>query len=378
MEELKALLEHNFILKEDDRELFYLIKDNYRQFKSFVTEKLGYDLLIRGDFIRLEKLPGKAESWMGTPGFEEQREYVFLMILFIFLEDKNKEDQFLLSHLTEFIASNSIGEAVDFTQYKVRRSLIKVIKFAVAEKLMHITDGEEDGFMQDGSKEVLFESTGLSKYMVRNFQTDVVKFKSYKDLEELQEDFLEADRGILRKNRVYRRLLLSPIVYREASNDEDYAYIKNYRNIIEEDFKKYLGWHFHLHRNGALVFPDEKDKVSYGFPVNSGISDVLLHVNTFIGRKLKEGHLNRALEDTIFVSEETFKLLLKEVKEQMSYGWSKEYREMGEDKLFEEVVGKMTYFRMLNREKDKLVILPLAGKIAGDYEESFKGGGQDE
>ncbi len=378
MEELKALLEHNFILKEEDRELFYLIKDNYRHFKPFIIEKLGYELLIRGDFIRLEKLPGKAEEWMGIASFDDQKEYAFLMILFIYLEDKNKEDQFLLSHVTEFIAANMIGESIDWTQYKTRRSLIKVIKFVLSEKLIRVTDGEEDSFTQDGSKEVLFESTGLSKYMVRNFQTDVMKFKSYHDLEAEHEDFLTSDRGTLRKNRVYRRLILSPIVYHEGGVDEDYAYIKNYRNIIEEDFKKYLGWHFHLHRNGAIVFPDEKDKVSYEFPTNSGISDVILHVNAHICKKLKEGVLQRDQGDTIHLSESAFRELLKQVATEKAYGWSKEYRESSEEKLFKEVVYKMSYFCMLKREKDNLVILPLAGKIIGDYPETFEGGTQDE
>ena len=226
MEEIKRLLESHFILKEEKRELFYRIKDNYKEIKPFIVDKLGYDCMMRGDFIRLEKRPGKAESWMGIKAFEDQQAYVFFMLLLIFLEDKNKEDQFLLSHITDYIAGHPLEEKVDWTQFKTRRMLIKVLQVALEYKLLKITDGDEDGFIQDVNKEVLFESTGLSRYFVRDFQMDLQEVNSYKDLEIEREDLLDQERGSVRRYRVYRKLLLSPIVYQEGSQDEDYTYIK--------------------------------------------------------------------------------------------------------------------------------------------------------
>ena len=41
MDEIKILLEKNFILKEEQRELYYSIKDHYKQIKPFIVDKLG-------------------------------------------------------------------------------------------------------------------------------------------------------------------------------------------------------------------------------------------------------------------------------------------------------------------------------------------------
>ena len=88
MDEIKILLEKNFILKEEQRELYYSIKDHYKQIKPFIVDKLGYELIIRSDFIRLEKRPGKAESWMGIKEFEDKQAYVFFMLLYAFYGSK--------------------------------------------------------------------------------------------------------------------------------------------------------------------------------------------------------------------------------------------------------------------------------------------------
>ena len=81
----------------EDEELF---SDNIDENMSFIKDKLGYDLIIKEDFIKLEKIPSEPKSFMGIPGFTEIEEYIFFMILLMFLEDKNKEEQFVLSNLT--------------------------------------------------------------------------------------------------------------------------------------------------------------------------------------------------------------------------------------------------------------------------------------
>ena len=378
MDELKTLLEKNFIIKEEDRELYYRIKDSYKQMKPFIVDKLGYDLIIRGDFIRLEKRPGQAESWMGIKRYENKQEYVFLMLLIMFLEDKNKEDQFLLSHITDYIVANRIGDEIDWTQYRTRKSLIKVLQLALEEKLIKITDGAEEDFIQDANKEVLFESTGLSRYWVRTFETDVAMMKSYRDLEVENEDLLDQERGVVRKNRVYRKLLLSPIVYHEGGQDEDYAYIKNYRHIIEEDFRKYLGWTLQVHRNGAMVIPGEQDKVSHIFPNTSALSDIILQFNGLVRREMSEGKWIRDTLDRISIEESAFQDLVEVLIREKSEGWSKEYREASIERVKTDLLQEMQRFKLAKVKRDKVILLSLVGKIMGDYPEEFNGGKADE
>ncbi|MGL4345619.1 MAG: TIGR02678 family protein [Cellulosilyticaceae bacterium] len=362
---LKYLLEKQFILREEEPDIYYDIKDHYKDFKKFIVDKLGYELLIRTDFIKLEKLPGHAEAWMGIPQFDEVREYIMLMLIFVFLEDKNKEDQFLLSHITEFIAANGDGEHFDWTVYKNRRSLIKVIGFALNQRLMKITDGEEESFVKDESKEVLFESTGLSKYMPRNFAFDISTMTS-------PHQFIAAEREIERRYRVYRRLVLSPVVYNTGSDDEDYGYIKQNRNIIQNDLEKYLGWQLHVHRNGALVIPEPKDRPTYAFPGTSAISDMALQYNQMICQKVRCGEIIVGADDTIWMPKALFRQYIESLRETHGSGWSKEYRESSDDKLYFDMVTYMSYYQMIEERIDEVVIYPIVAKVVGDYPRAYR------
>lgn len=374
MKELKALLSNYIIFKDENREVYYTVKDNIKNFKPFITEKLGYDLIVRGEFIKLEKIPGKSESFMGIEEFNSEKEYVFLMLLLMFLEDKGKDEQFLLSHITEFIASNGTGDRVEWTDYFTRRSLIKVLKFSVKNNLVKINDGNEESFASDTDKEVLFESTGISRYMVRNLNITLGEETSVKDLIEGDYGNFDGDKGVLRRYRVYRRLLLSPIVYKEEGYEEDYDYIRNYRNIIQDDFNKYLQWNLHVHKNGAMLIPTENNLNGFtAFPNNKGITDVILHLTKEINKKIRANSIEKNVEDICIVTKEEFEDLITNVKNNKCQGWSKELRDMSTAKLIYEVIDCMEEMSMIKEKGESIYILPLCGKIQGDYPEDYKG-----
>ena len=373
MENLKKLLVNFYISKEYDRESYYAVKDNIKDFSSFLRDKLGYNVIIRGDFLKLEKIPGIAESFMGIDEFTETREYSFLMLLLMFLEDKAKEEQFLLSHITEFISSNPIGDNVDWTNYYTRRSLTKVLRFSIKYKIIKINDGNEESFTKDSTKEVLFESTGISKYMVKVFNNNIDEKTIVEDILKDENFNTEADKGVLRKYRAYRRLLLSPIVYRNDGPLEDYEYIKTYRNAIEGDFEKYLGLNLQVHKNGALLIPEEnKFQNIETFPSNKGISDLTLHIITYINKIIKNEKDKLTNDDLFIMDKEDFEKLLEKVQKEKKNGLSKEYRDMQFGKMCYEVINYMTRIKLIEEKEDKIIIFPLCGKIQGDYPSGYE------
>ena len=116
MKDLEKLLENYWIIKDDDKDLYYSVKDSLPEYKNFLNEKLGYHVIINPNLIKLEKLPGISEPWMGIQEFESTMEYAFLCLLLMFLEDMEREEQFVLSNITEFIQGNfSKDEKVDWT-----------------------------------------------------------------------------------------------------------------------------------------------------------------------------------------------------------------------------------------------------------------------
>ncbi len=375
MKNLEKLLENYWIIKEEDSESYYSIKDSLPKYKEFLNEKLGYNVLVNPYIIKLEKLPGRAEPWMGIQGFDSKLEYIFLCLLLMFLEDMEREEQFVLSNITEFIkGSFPSGEKVDWTLFRHRNSLIKTLRFASDIGFIKINDGDEKGFATDEDTEVLYENTGISRYFVRNFTSSILNYSSYRDLEE--EEFHEEnrDRGIFRRHRVYRRLMMSPIVYNEGNDDSDYGYIKNFRNVIENDFDRYLMLPVHIHRNGACIVLPENHSFRDVFPNNKTISDIVLQMNLLIREYIEDNFITLEKDDSSTISMVTFSNMAKKLKLENSIGWSKEYREMKLDKLTKDILDYMEEFNMLETINDgrEIRLLPLVGKIVGSYSEDFK------
>ena len=167
MNVLEELMNHRYIIKAKEREKYYRIKDELGTIKEFVTEKLGYRIISNGMLIKLEKLPGEAQSWMGIDGFGSEMEYVFFCLVLMFLEDKEAEEQFVLSQLTEYVKAQYPGGSIEWTVYEHRRKLIRVIKFCMQQDLFYSNDGSEDGFASNLETEALYENTGVSNFCSR-------------------------------------------------------------------------------------------------------------------------------------------------------------------------------------------------------------------
>ncbi|TYC87594.1 TIGR02678 family protein [Acetobacterium wieringae] len=381
MKELELLLDHYWVVKDDDKDVFYRVKDSIPEFKSFLNEKLGYGIIINQYLIKLEKIPGSAESFMGIQEFNHPREYVLLCLLLMFLEDRSRDEQFVLSEITEFIAGNNIGkEKIDWTQYSHRKHFIKVLRFAQTLGLMKVNDGDDQKFAYHDDAEVLYESTGLSRYFVRHFTADIMGFANYLDMENAEWGDLNADRGVIRRQRVYRKLLMEPVVYSQGTEDVDYDYIKKQRGLMEADFSKYLEYSLHVHKNGAmLVVPAEKN-IQDGFPNTKAICDITLLLVAQIRESLSEKKLQINPAGGITLSRVAFDEQVAVLKEKTGNNWSKEFREMSPVGLAEKLVAYLEEFKMLRQLYDgrEIEILPLAGKLMGSYPEAVtKGSGEN-
>ena len=237
MRTLELLLNRRWILKSRERELYYQVKEELSsgEEKKFLMEKLGYQVVVNPYMIKVEKMPAVPENWMGILEFKEPIEYVFFCLVLMFLEDKEAEEQFVLSELTEYVQSQYQEEQIDWTVYRYRRHMIKVMKYCVAVGILNVDDGSEEGFAKDDTSEVLYENTGASRYFMKNFTQDIMGYTSAKEFEKEEWIDVNEDRGIVRRQRVYRKLLMSMGMYKDAESEEDFAYLRNYRNMIQGD-----------------------------------------------------------------------------------------------------------------------------------------------
>lgn len=367
------LLENYIILKERNRELYYDIKDNIDYYKEFINDILSYDLIIKDDFIKLEKIPTTPESWMGIRSFNNKKDYIFFLLLLMYLEDKNKEDCFILSGITEYIKHNFPNEDIDWTNFQNRKSLISVLKFSLDLGVIKKNDGDEDEFIKSEYGEVLYESTGISKYIVRRFSKNIHSSENYIDLLNDAWEGISTDKGIIRKNRVFRKLLLCPIIYNENKTDSDYEYIKNYRSYIKNIFEKYLQWDVHIHKNGALVVLKNQGVIKDTFPNKKGESNICLFISNKIRLLIAENKLNVNEKDIIVITEKEFNKIILDVREEYGHGFIKTFRDNNEDYFLNNLKSFLKEYSMIKINQEFVEIMPLLGKIVGEYPKDYKG-----
>ena len=97
MNEVRTLIENFWVIKEQDKDTYYRVKRAIPGFRKFLRDQLGWRLISNEQLLKLEKIPAHAESFMGITAFQDVRDYCILCAILIFLEDKEEQEQFLLS-----------------------------------------------------------------------------------------------------------------------------------------------------------------------------------------------------------------------------------------------------------------------------------------
>ena len=380
MKELEILLNRRWVLKAEDKELYYRMRDAIGEVRKFASEKLGCQVTENALMVKMEKIPVVPETFMGILDFSSREEYAFFCILLMFLEDKDAQEQFILSQLTEYIAANMPGEPVDWTVYTSRRRLIKVLRYAVEQGILGITDGNDDAFMDDADGEVLYENTGASRYFMRNFSKDITDYEKPEDFLESDWFAMDEDRGIARRHRVYKRLLFAPGMYRREGSEEDFEYLKYYGRRLTEDMEQNFDCHVHIHKGSAYVMLGDDCRMGTVFPGNNVLSDIVLLVLAEIRQRVEQKEWNLQQDEVCVVDSVVFEQLLRKIKQTYGKGFSKNYREMPESEFVKTVMDEMELWMLIKKDEKahQVSIYPAAGKLRGQYPSDFAGGVEDE
>lgn len=380
MKELEVLLNKRWILKSEDKELYYKVRDAVGELRKYSVDKLGCQIIDNSMLVKMEKIPVIPEIYMGITAFDSKEEYVYLCMLLMFLEDKDAQEQFILSQLTEYMTAVLHGSITDWTVYTNRRRIIKVLRYAVEQGIICVTDGAADRFVDDAEGEVLYENTGASKWFVRNFPKDIMAYTSPEDFRESEWFEVDEDRGFARRHRVYKRLLFAPAMYREDGSDEDFEYLKNYRGRLIDELEPLFDCHIHIHRGSAYFLAGDDCRIGTVFPGNNSLADILLLCFGEIRKKIENREWKITPEEMCVVDKIIFEALVKDVKRKYGSGFAKIYRDMPEGEFIETVTEEMERWMFLKREEEmhQVKICPLAGKIQGSYPQDYMEETKDE
>ena len=351
MKELEVLLNKRWVLKSRDKEMYYKIRDALGELRKFTTEKMGCQIIDNSLLIKMEKIPVIPESFMGIQKFSSKEEYAYLCILLMFLEDRDAQEQFILSQLTEYITANLPGDISDWTLYTNRRKLIRVLRFAVDQGMVDVTDGKDEAFMDDEAGEVLYENTGASRYFMKNFSKDIMEYTKPEDFQESDWFEVDEDRGFARRHRVYKRLIFAPGMYKEDGSPEDFEYLKYYGRRLSEELEQIFDCQVHIHRGSAYLLSGDECRMGTVFPGNNSISDILLLCFGEIRKKIENGEWKTVADESCLTDRIEFENLIKEVKQEYGSGFSKNYREMPEGEFVKNVIDAMELWMFIRKEK---------------------------
>ena len=317
-------------------------------------------------------MPAQPENWMGITEFKEKTEYIFLCLVLMFLEDKEAEEQFVLSDLTEYVQSQWKEYEIDWTVYRNRRYFVKVLKFCVNCGILKVDDGNEENFSKDNEAEVLYENTGVSRYFMRDFAMDISGFTSPSDFVNKEWIGMDEDRGIICRQRVYRKLLMTMGVYKTEDTEEDFLYIKNYRNIIQGELSGLADCQLHVHKNSAFLVLGEECHMGRYFPEGNTLSDITLLCGGIIREMLENGEITCPVDEKIVMPVQKFIKILENCKEKYQEGFPKKYREMTTNEFVTTVKQYMEEMELAGTNSTDIYIQPALGKMKGVYPDNFK------
>ena len=371
MNPIEQLFSKRMIIRRVDPTTFYQVKDALKSIRKIMQEKFGYIVIFTPQLIKLEKIPAIPEIWMGIQSFQSVREYQIFLYVLMFLEDKEIEEQFVLSHLTDFIYHQFENGGIDWTNYTTRRQLIRVIQYCLKNHLMILNDGDASNFARDISVEVLYENTGLSRYFMRNFPKDIMGYQDHEDFKESDWIDIDEDRGIARRHRVYRKLLLSMGVY-EADQNEDFLYLKNYRNQIQLDFQTYFECDLHVHKSSAYLVLDEFCRMGKTFPENNVFSDLALLTNQKLMENASKKHYGIEHDENINLEKHELEQIITKIVKKHINLLPKAIQQLDTETITKNTIDYMESIGFLAQNDNMIKIYPIIAKVAGGYVKEVK------
>jgi uncharacterized protein (TIGR02678 family) len=362
----QALLNRQWVTKDKDTELFYWIKDQYRELRDWFAEYAGFSLLITRTMAKLDKVPLKAFPWMGFKEFREPRDYSLFAFGLWYLESKTELDQFLLTDMVTQIREQMLGAGIPvaWDNYYHRLSMVRALKKLKGLGVLIAVDGDEGDWANDEGKNVLYECSPYARYVLRQFP-DEIRIKS--DLHSLNELMVYPD---TEDGRL--RLLLEPAVFDRDWESDELRYVQTQRRSLTDQMQRMFGYEGSRYREGLLFFDPELTGEGERFPTAAAVSDLVLLLAGELRRELYDDHSLMFLEDdgTMELTRSDLEQILLGLKNRHQDYWSKEHREMSGVELAVELTVHMVEWGIGTwRGENRFVLYPVISRWNGRYQE---------
>lgn len=367
-----ALLNRPWVTKAHDPELYQSIRSYYLELRDWFQEYCGFSLVLTRQLARLEKIPGQAHDWMGLELLNDSLDYALLTYCLWYLEAKNENEQFLLTEMIEEIRNHLAGsQTLDFTLYHHRQSMYRALKQLKELQVLVTVDGDEAEWARVGNdKNILYECSVLSRYVLRHFPQDLTNYQTIPALGELA--YPDGQEGQLRRRRhqVYRRLLQEPVVHDWQWDQHERYYVLTQRHTIMEHLFTRFGLAGHRYREGLIFFyPDHSAEMEL-FPTTKNISDLALLFAGEIRRLLHQSDTGIYTDEygCIGLTRAELENLLLRLREKHKPLWSQQLRQIKSHELARELTEHLVGWGLATvTPEDPVLLHPSLGRWNGNY-----------
>jgi len=365
---LNILLNNFWITKDNDRDTYYYLKKNNKKIQEFVNKNLGSKLIVNDRFIKLEKIPSSAHTYYGIEEFTSVFDYVLLFLMLIFLEDKPKDEKFILSELIEEIKRSAItlnlNQIPDWNLRAHRISLSKVLHLLEKLNIIVLLDKDDSLFEDYSLSEALYSSTGLANYLLPTYDYDIEK--SFQKEDFINNDFYgRIESADIKRFKVFRNLLYNPAFsfYDLSSNEVDY--LKKMHKNIEDEINNNLGWTVEITKNMALCYTNIESINPNYFPNNKRYCEIILLINEQLLNYKKNKHISLDNNEIFRIPTHSFKNILDDLRINKKEYFSKEILSLPNNKYIEMFTNLLEKYAFIKKEDDDILVFPTITRFVG-------------
>ena len=325
----------------------------------------------KGRFIMPSKYRDQLDGrCMVTKGMDNHCLYILtlLFIILLFLEDKPKFEQFILSNLIDFIQTTATTLELDnvpnWNILHHRKCLVNVISHLKELNIIKVVE-EANLFTEDAKAEALYETIGLSNYYIREFKNNILEYESLDDYVNDEFHNQNDQQGDVRRYKVYRHLMYSLAAYTEDLSEFEIDYLRRFRSSINNELSKYTESELELTKNMAILLYDPSTREKFDFPNSKAIADIVLLVNHKILSLVDDEKLSLNQDETITLSKEYLSRLIKDVKSENILYLSKNYKDMPIDTFVREVISYLKEYDFIREFEQGYKVYPSVSKLTG-------------
>ncbi|CAJ1200238.1 DUF2398 family protein [Companilactobacillus nantensis] len=352
---LDRLLEFHVILEKDNQEIFRLIKKYSKDIQKICNNDLNMALVLNAHFAKIEKKPFHTEAFMGIEGFNETSDYVMFACAMAFVEESGPESPFILPDLTSYL-KRTMPNDLDWTQYHIRKRLVRILQQMIALKIIIVLDGKFDDFDRNEEQVALFNSTNYSRYFLNMFSKNIQSLTDSSELVPISET----------KNismQVIQRLFLSVGICRTNETESLFRYMRSEQERLTKFFEINSFYEFELSKNlGILVSENRRIGIKY-IPDNGSSGDLLM----LIGSKIRNRSFVPDEFGQLHLNLTQWQSIVSEVVQKNRELLSKAYREKSFESIAKELLMQTVNDGLILQSDGLLLVTPIFYRLNGEF-----------